>query len=421
MNNQISFTDRGENHKFVTFYPLIPNNKSKRNNENSKNKSLKNKTVFNFYNNNTDSQNNNHYKTKSLKVIKPGHKYYKLMNQKLEKFFNKKNINNKKITNYNNTNKNLSIKTYKNNLNNKTFNNNMDININNNTNEMKDILNKLIKLKQKIKELNTIKKKKVNNIKLDKEKYDNYNYSDKTNKYNNFNKIKLNNLNKNEKTNNDMEIKFNNSNKKSEKKNSTINKRKKFILKLSLDKINYANENNKIKELKKEFSKSVDKNKSYNYHNIVTEHTNYIDKIRDSEFINLFKKFKKSMKKNKKEEIHHKKSLVFPADFVNYIIKMKNDLIIDKYRNEYLNKIDTYKYNTQKILRAIRFHNDNNNENYIKNENNSINNSQINLSKSNIKIRLAQKMSDINKNNERNDYIDEKLDLLFNNKDYLEN
>ena len=127
------------------------------------------------------------------------------------------------------------------------------------------------------------------------------------------------------------------------------------------------------------------------------------------------------MKKNKKEEIHHKKSLVFPADFVNYIIKMKNDLIIDKYRNEYLNKIDTYKYNTQKILRAIRFHNDNNNENYIKNENNSINNSQINLSKSNIKIRLAQKMSDINKNNERNDYIDEKLDLLFNNKDYLEN
>ena len=100
---------------------------------------------------------------------------------------------------------------------------------------------------------------------------------------------------------------------------------------------------------------------------------------------------------------------------------MKNDLIIDKYRNEYLNKIDTYKYNTQKILRAIRFHNDNNNENYIKNENNSINNSQINLSKSNIKIRLAQKMGDINKNNERNDYIDEKLDLLFNNKDYLEN
>ena len=413
MNNQISFTDRGENHKFVTFYPLITNNKSKRNNENIKNKSLKNKTVFNFYNNNTDSQNNNHYKTKSLKVIKPGHKYYKLMNQKLEKFFNKKNINNK--------NKNLSIKSYKNNLNNKTFNNNMDININNNTNEMKDILNKLIKLKQKIKELNTIKKKKVNNIKLDKEKYDNYNYSDKTNKYNNFNKIKFNNLNKNEKTNNDMEIKFNNSNKKGEKKNNTINKRKKSILKLSLDKINYANENNKIKELKKEFLKSVDKNKSYNYHNIVTEHTNYIDKIRDSEFINLFKKFKKSMKKNKKEEIYHKKSLVFPADFVNCIIKMKNDLIIDKYRNEYLNKIDTYKYNTQKILRAIRFHNDNNNENYIKNENNSINNSQINLSKSNIKIRLAQKMSDINKNNERNDYIDEKLDLLFNNKDYLEN
>ena len=70
------------------------------------------------------------------------------------------------------------------------------------------------------------------------------------------------------------------------------------------------------------------KRNSYNYNNIITNHANYIDKIRDSELINLINKFKKSMKKNQKEEINHRKSLVFPSELVNYIIKMKKELII---------------------------------------------------------------------------------------------
>ena len=124
------------------------------------------------------------------------------------------------------------------------------------------------------------------------------------------------------------------------------------------------------------------------------------------------------MKKNKKEEIYHKKSLVFPSELVNYIIKAKKELIIDKYRNEYLNKIDTYKYNTQKILKAIKYHNFNDNnesEKKIK-----FNNYDNNLNKSNIKKKLAEEINDINGikvNNVSNhyiDYINDKLELLNN-------
>ena len=94
---------------------------------------------------------------------------------------------------------------------------------------------------------------------------------------------------------------------------------------------------------------------------------------------------------------------------------MKNELVIDKYRNEYLNKIDTYKYNTQKILKAMKIHKNNhfNLKNEIKNEDNS----GFNIIKDNIKIRLAQKMNDINeinKSNINNNFINDKVDLLFN-------
>ena len=148
------------------------------------------------------------------------------------------------------------------------------------------------------------------------------------------------------------------------------NKNKKYVL--SIDKENNIKKGNK----------ENNKRKSYTY-NLVTEHTNYIDKIRDNEFINIIKKFKKSLKKNKKEEIYHRKSLVFPSELINYIIKAKKELIVDKYRNEYLNKIDTYNYNTQKILKAIKYHNFNNNcesEKKVK-----FNNNENNLNKYNIK------------------------------------
>jgi hypothetical protein len=258
-------------------------------------------------------------------------------------------------------------------------------------------------------EINNIKKKKINNIKI--QNNDDYlkTIYNKNKTKNNSHKLKL----RNSKINNlDNQYTNKSENKKSNFKteinlnlNTSIKNNKKSIL--SLDKVNNP---------KKKFSKR----KSYTY-NIVTEHTNYIDKIRNNEFINIFNKFKKSIKKNKKEEIYHKKSLVFPQELVNYIIKQKKELIIDKYRNEYLNKIDTYKYNTQKILKHIKYHNVNNfNKSHNKVKFNPINNSENNLNKTDIKIKLAQKINDMNAEKVNNlsnnymDYIDNKLELLFN-------
>jgi hypothetical protein len=177
------------------------------------------------------------------------------------------------------------------------------------------------------------------------------------NKNNNF----KNKKEENEGKNNKKEIGLKTSDK------NNFNKKNKLELKLSFDEnINNISKNNKIKAFsvrKKSNSKSIsdkyDRYKLYNNYsqNIVTKHMKYIDKIRDIEFINLFQRFQKSLLKNKIEEINHKRSLVFPKKFVDKIIKMKNELTIDKYRNEYLNKIETYKYNSKKILRAIGYHN----------------------------------------------------------------
>ena len=108
-------------------------------------------------------------------------------------------------------------------------------------------------------------------------------------------------------------------------KNNDLSSRKKqkFKLRLSLDKINQERNSEKsetINSSKKDFSKSIDKSIiSYNYNNYnnirpeKSGQINYIDKLRNDEFINLYNKFKKSMKKIKKEKISHRKSLVFPA------------------------------------------------------------------------------------------------------------
>ena len=388
-------TDRQEKGSSLIFYPIISHKKTKNKffkpNENNNINSLKNKTEYNM-----EMQNNKQNISKSLKIIRPENKYFKmqkLMNKKLRNFV----IDKKKSVKFNKTNISLNKKGKKEEIFNK--------NISNNTIEMKDLLNKLIKLKQKINEINDIKKKKINNLNTqkngdylksvwNKNKNKSYKLKHRNNKINNLDNI-FTNKSENRTNNYKTQINFNNS----------IKNNKKYVL--SLDR-----ENNFKKE-----NKENNKRKSYTY-NIVTEHTNYIDKIRNNEFINILKKFKKSLKKNKKEEIYHKKSLVFPSELVNYIIKEKKELIIDKYRNEYLNKIDTYKYNTQKILKAIKYHNFNdNNESEKKVKFNDYDN---NLNKSNIKKKLAQEINDINGikvNNVSNhyiDYINDKLELLNN-------
>ena len=257
----------------------------------------------------------------------------------------------------------------------KTLDKNVDIltlnikNNNINSNAMNDLLNKLIKIKKKICEISVKKKEKVNKIKLFKHKENNSNSNKNMNAF----IPKLISDNKNNNSINKKEKSKDKSNKKEKSLKTNdknkFNKKKQLELKLSFDEnINNNSKNNKIKAFSvrkqsnsnsKSISDKYDKIKFYNNYsqNIVKEHIKYIDKIRDSEFINLFQRFQKSLLKNKIEEINHLRSLVFPKKLVDKIIKMKNELTIDKYRNEYLNKIETYKYNSKKILKTIGYHN----------------------------------------------------------------
>lgn len=90
----------------------------------------------------------------------------------------------------------------------------------------------------------------------------------------------------------------------------------------------------------------------------IDNHIKYIHKIRDKEMLIIINKYRKEMNENKRIEINHFCNNVFPTAMIQYLIKAKNNLTIDKYRNVYLNKIDSYKTNI-----ISKFIKDNNIEN----------------------------------------------------------
>lgn len=438
----MNLTVRKESFGNETVYPIIQDNKNIRNkflNDNAIKtmKSLKNKTVFNYFNNkNKKTKNNNQSKTKSLKVIKRENKYFKI-----EKFMDKKIHNFSKKNNHKYIDKN---KNEKKGANNSIFNINDEVK-ENTTNEINCILNELFKIKQKINRINDAKNKKIKNFTrylksenkimennpksisqkeeflkaIDKTKETKYRLKLLNNKSNNFGNV---NQDENKIENYKTENNFNNLNSRNNKneisKNSDVSSisNKKIKLKLlSLDEID-KEKNSEINSSIKNISKSLDKKYiSYNYNNIISEQTgeiNYIDKIRDKQFISLYNKFKKSMKKNKKEEIYHRKSLVFPPETVNYIIKKKNELIIDKYRYEYLKIFDNYKYNKEKFLKVIKKCK----KTEIKNMEISENNIDNNIN--------SQKNNGINENdkinNNINNHDDDKFNFILSDKEYFE-
>ena len=112
------------------------------------------------------------------------------------------------------------------------------------------------------------------------------------------------------------------------------------------------------------------------------------------------------MKKSKKEEICHRKSLVFPAETVDYIIQKKNEFIIDKFRNEYLKRFDNYKFNKQNILKVIK--------NCKKHEIGNFENYENEIDKSNIKkIQINDDDKESDRSND-NDCNNNNVDNLFN-------
>ena len=399
MNNILILTET-ENTPILELFPKITNKKLKikSNSEFKNNKDLKNikndinlKLILNDIVKIENKKFNHSPSKKSLNENVNNNK------KSLSFFYKNKN----EFINYDKFNFKSSNKTVRKNCN-KELNNNIDIltlkikNNRVNSNAMNDLLNKLIKVKKKINEIIVKKKDKVNQIKLNKHKNNNSNSNINLNDFAqqliSDNKNNISNDNEKEKTEektNKKEI----SSKTRDKNN--FNKKNKLELKLSFDEnISNNSNNNKIKAFsvrKKSNTNSksnldkYDRYKFYNNYsqNIVTEHIKYIDKIRDTEFINLFQRFQKSLLKNKIEEINHMRSLVFPKKLVDKIIKMKNELTIDKYRNEYLNKIETYKYNSKKILNTIRYHN-----------NFSINDEDT---YDNVKIRLKKRRNNFNK------------------------
>ena len=88
---------------------------------------------------------------------------------------------------------------------------------------------------------------------------------------------------------------------------------------------------------------------------IMNNHIKYIQKIRDKELVDLIDRYKKSINKNKIEEINHYENRVFPNELIEYLIILKRQLTIDKYKNEYISKIDRYK--TNDLMKAIKSHN----------------------------------------------------------------
>jgi predicted HTH domain antitoxin len=267
------------------------------------------------------------------------------------------------------------------------------------TKSINEIFNKLIKLKHKLNKINIIQRQKPNLFGLyktiksaSKNKYISYIDDYYKNKLL-LRKKKIKSINC-ELENNNIPI----DNYKNQKQKNDINNYKKSYkfynsrnkIDSDLEELSLINKNKHHKGLSSAFKEKFKNSKNriirtYNSEKRTKRNRNrnrnkinniYFENIRDNEIIDLIKRYKISLVKNKKEEMTHFKSLVFPFELINYLIKMKKELTIDKYRNEYLNKLERYR--TENILNPIKGHkidineekNDKGNQNKEKSENN---------------------------------------------------
>ena len=221
-----------------------------------------------------------------------------------------------------------------------------------------------------------LKKKKISNALSEEERNDNYNrFLNPT--YLNFNKIEIK-ANKNKpnkhsklleiiKIENDFQTKTegNNYSSKKIKNNDSSNRFPNFGNNLEIDKkISHKTSFNsedlfipKIIPQKKaktiKGKNELDNNLSNSFI-IYQDHINYIKRIRENELLDLINRYKKSLKQNKIEEMSHIQRFVFPQELITYLIKMKKELIVDKFRTEYFNKLDRYNLNNILHLKDVK-------------------------------------------------------------------
>ena len=125
-------------------------------------------------------------------------------------------------------------------------------------------------------------------------------------------------------------------------------------------------ENNKynnisVKNIKTDIYMKTPKKKNMSKENIITpiiykrkkininnsEYREFINKIKNKQLFNLLRRFKLSERRNKLNELSLYKNNIFPIETIKLLVSKRNELTIDKFRNEYINKLGkiTLKYN----------------------------------------------------------------------------
>ena len=85
--------------------------------------------------------------------------------------------------------------------------------------------------------------------------------------------------------------------------------------------------------------------RSNNFFKRINDHMKYIARIRQNEMVALANQYKKALKENEKEKNYHYKNMVFPEKMIERLVQIKEELTINKFRNEYFKRLDRYDTN----------------------------------------------------------------------------
>ena len=77
----------------------------------------------------------------------------------------------------------------------------------------------------------------------------------------------------------------------------------------------------------------------------INDHMKYIARIRQNEMVALAHQYKKALKENEKEKNYHYKNMVFPKEMIERLVQIKEELTVNKFRNEYFKRLDRYDTN----------------------------------------------------------------------------
>ena len=215
----------------------------------------------------------------------------------------------------------------------------------NNTNSetLNGVFNKLLDIKHKIREIKA-KKEKVKKKFLYDSNSPNYNHSNSINKKSpiSFSRkinYKLGNVDT------DIKKKYINS---FTKRNNNISPYniKSSIFNASIFTPKHANKvafrNFQLSENKTDNFRQDDIYRKTNSLKRINDHIKYIKHIRNIAMISLARQYKKALEENEKEKNYHYQHMIFPNEMIEKIIKIKEDLTNNKFRNEYFKRLDRY-------------------------------------------------------------------------------